>query len=234
MKIYDIIADNYDQIFPLGEDRLDFVKSLLKPKDKLLDIGCGTGALCIEMAKAGYRSSGIDLNSKMIEIARQEQTQNADFQIMDMSEIEKHFAKTDFSLISSFGNTLPHLDSLEKMADFFRQVHSCLTPDGHFVFQILNYDKILRQGKCDFPEIKTRNFIFTRKYEFLEGKIGFTIELAMGGKKMSDTTLLFPLKKEAALSLLNKAGFREIHSYKNYQLNPADGGEFATLYAARK
>ncbi|MBN2396077.1 MAG: class I SAM-dependent methyltransferase [Candidatus Atribacteria bacterium] len=234
MEMYNIIADNYSSIFPLGEERISFVKSCLNPGDSFLDIGCSTGDLCIELAKAGYKAVGIDLNSRMIEIAGKKAVENTDFRVMNMLDIDKQFENISFPLITCFSNTLPHLDSLSEIKYFFKQVYSRLTSTGCFVFQILDYDKILMKRKCDFPEIKNPDFVFNRKYEFVGDKIRFTIEMERGDKIMSDSTLLYPLIKDQAISALQEAGFNEIHCYSDYSLKPSNGKESAALYVAQK
>lgn len=234
MEMYDIIADNYSRIFPLGAERISFVKSILKQGDSFLDIGCSTGDLCIEIAKAGYRAYGIDLNARMIEIAQKRKQENTEFSVLNMLDIEQQFRKKKFSLITCFGNTLPHLTSLAKITDFIKQVYSVLTSNGTFVFQILNYDKILKEQKCDFPQIKNTDFVFTRGYEFQDELIRFTIGMKMGEKIMSDSTLLFPLTKEPAISIQKDAGFKQINCYSDYLLKPSNGKEFAAIYAAQK
>lgn len=37
----------------------------------ILDIGCGTGALCSELRERGFRVTGVDSSSKMLEVARE-------------------------------------------------------------------------------------------------------------------------------------------------------------------
>ncbi len=39
-------------------------------KNKILDLGCGTGARSIKLAKIGYKVSGIDVSNKAIKLAR--------------------------------------------------------------------------------------------------------------------------------------------------------------------
>ncbi len=52
---------------------VDFLLSLypLKPGASILDIGCGTGRHSIELAKRGYKMTGLDLSEKMLEVARE-------------------------------------------------------------------------------------------------------------------------------------------------------------------
>ena len=51
---------------------VEFLLSLypLKPGASILDIGCGTGRHCIELAKRGYQMTGLDLSEKMLEVAK--------------------------------------------------------------------------------------------------------------------------------------------------------------------
>src|SRR5688572_6754251 len=54
--------------------RLDFTLQALFPfnNKKILDVGCGSGRYCIEMAKAGAKEVvGVDISPKMLEIAKQ-------------------------------------------------------------------------------------------------------------------------------------------------------------------
>lgn len=48
----------------------DRLTSRIKEADKVLDIGCGTGALSLRAAQNGARVKGIDINSRMLEIAQ--------------------------------------------------------------------------------------------------------------------------------------------------------------------
>ena len=49
-----------------------FLLPYLHPGMELLDVGCGSGRYCIEMAKAGAKEVvGVDISPKMLEIAKQ-------------------------------------------------------------------------------------------------------------------------------------------------------------------
>ncbi|GAB6101840.1 hypothetical protein JCM16138_10630 [Thermococcus atlanticus] len=74
MRILESSPDRYDRgigILTLG--RLDGVyerlTSCIKPGQRVLDIGCGTGALTIRAAMRGARVKAIDINPRMLEIA---------------------------------------------------------------------------------------------------------------------------------------------------------------------
>lgn len=47
------------------------VAERVAPGDRVLDIGCGTGALAIRLARLGAKVTGIDISSYMLAVARQ-------------------------------------------------------------------------------------------------------------------------------------------------------------------
>jgi ubiquinone/menaquinone biosynthesis C-methylase UbiE len=74
MKILESAPDRYDagiRILTLGSvDRTyDRLLSHVKRKQRVLDIGCGTGALTLRAAQKGAEVKGIDINSQLLEIA---------------------------------------------------------------------------------------------------------------------------------------------------------------------
>ena len=53
---------------PHGE--ADFVDSLLGGAGRVLDAGCGTGRVAVELARRGYDVAGVDIDTEMISGAR--------------------------------------------------------------------------------------------------------------------------------------------------------------------
>jgi demethylmenaquinone methyltransferase / 2-methoxy-6-polyprenyl-1,4-benzoquinol methylase len=75
--MFDTIAPRYDlvnRIMTFGLDvrwRQATVRSLgLPPGSRVLDVACGTGDLCRELAESRYRPVGVDLSAGMLEQAR--------------------------------------------------------------------------------------------------------------------------------------------------------------------
>jgi len=76
-NMFDAIAPRYDllnRVLTFGMDvgwRRRTVKSLqLSPGAKVLDLACGTGDLCRELAKRGYRPVGVDRSAGMLAAQR--------------------------------------------------------------------------------------------------------------------------------------------------------------------
>lgn len=75
MKILESAPSRYDRgihILTLGRlyRAYDCMTSRIKRGQKVLDIGCGTGALTIRAALKGAKVKGIDINPQMLEIAQ--------------------------------------------------------------------------------------------------------------------------------------------------------------------
>ena len=76
MKVLESAPSRYDRgirLLTLGSvDRAyDRLAALVKARERVLDIGCGTGALTLRAAQRGAQVKGIDVNTRMLEIAQQ-------------------------------------------------------------------------------------------------------------------------------------------------------------------
>lgn len=104
-------------------------KLRLAPDQRLLDIGCGWGALVMRAATHfGARCVGVTLSQNQFELAR-ERVREAGLQdrieirLQDYREVSGPFDR-----ITSVG-MFEHV-GLKHLPDYFRRVHDLLTPDG--------------------------------------------------------------------------------------------------------
>jgi demethylmenaquinone methyltransferase/2-methoxy-6-polyprenyl-1,4-benzoquinol methylase len=70
----------------------DRLTSHIKKGQRVLDVGCGTGALALRAAKKGAKVKGIDINSRMLEIAERKAkelnlNENTEFIEMGVAEL---------------------------------------------------------------------------------------------------------------------------------------------------
>lgn len=146
---YDRFAYHYDRLmeempYPAW---LDFLKQcwvkMGQPRS-IVDLGCGTGALSIPLAKQGYEVYGIDLSEDMLAVAQQKMQEGERAQLFpaggsiawlhqDMREWELH---RPVDAVISMCDCINYLLEEEEVAQTFVQVFEGLNPGGTFVFDV--------------------------------------------------------------------------------------------------
>ena len=144
--IYDLIAPIYDRVN--GDidysDWAGFIEKIIEKEYKIgkpelvLDLGCGTGRMTLELAKRGYDMTGVDYSVEMLDIAR-ENAELAGFSdkilwlCQDITEFEL-YGTVDVAV--SCLDTLNHVTEPSELSKCFSLVHNYLIPDGLFIFDI--------------------------------------------------------------------------------------------------
>jgi SAM-dependent methyltransferase len=121
----------------------------------LLDLGCGTGEFCLEMAGRGYDPIGIDSSAAMLDRARSKDPDgNCLFIQQDISRFEL-FGTVDLAVCLL--DTINHLIQPAKVASLFRLCANYLNPGCLFIFDLASYRYFARTfgQQCyfqDFPD----------------------------------------------------------------------------------
>lgn len=102
----------------------------LEPNARLLDVPCGNGRHSIELAKRGYRMTGIDLSEEFIAEARGATT-GVEWILGDMRE--RDFGER-FDGVFCFGNSFGYLDG-EEARRFLAAIARGLKPGGGFALE---------------------------------------------------------------------------------------------------
>lgn len=180
---YDMLVNYYDELFPLNQAMVRFVEQQFDNQVsglKMVDAGCGTGSLAIALARHGAGVKAFDLNANMIAKAEEKRPPalNLSFRVGSLTNIEQLYDGQLFDAILCMGNTLVHLPYKDTVERFFDQVANLLNKGGKFIFQIVNYDNIMKKKPASLPMIDTDKVHFERLYEYPEkGVVRFVTRL---------------------------------------------------------
>lgn len=229
MRFYESISHLYDLIFPYSPAQKDLVVTSLEDPEaaSILEIGCATGSLTLELARTCSEVTGIDIDASMIARAQEKAGMigsGSRILQMDMLTIEDKFSPGSFDAVCCFGNTLVHLGERAQMLQLFRSVRTLLKEGAPFHLQIINYDRILDEGITYLPEIENESIWFKRDYQYLEAehRIEFSTTLTekASGASSSQKLLLYPLRRAELQEMLDQAGFTEYSWYGGFDGSP--------------
>lgn len=241
MAFYNRIVEAYDQLFPFNPQQRDFVEKGLGvdwSHKRLLDIGCGTGSLAINLARRSANVEAFDFDPMMIAKAEEKRPQalNLRFRQGDMMQLESMYQKASFDGILCFGNTLVHLADRKQIEHVLRSISDGLKENGCFFMQIVNYDRILNDQVDQLPTIDTVDYSFRRNYiHRKDGLIDFSTRLRYkrDEEELRNSIPLLPLRKSELLTLMNGL-FAEVRCFGGFDRSEWTGQSFHLVIEAVK
>lgn len=156
---YEITAEFYDSINAHVDHGAwaDFLEEAFRRYCKsrpmlVLDLGCGTGVLTLELARRGYDMTGADSSPEMLAKARENAEEagigNVLWLCQDMSDFELY--GTVDAVISTC-DSINYLTGTDELRRCLALIHNYLVPDGVFVFDIASRGKYRHiYGERDF------------------------------------------------------------------------------------
>jgi cyclopropane-fatty-acyl-phospholipid synthase len=126
-------------------DKLEMIcrKLRLKPGERLLDIGCGWGALIMHAAERyGVEAVGVTLSEEQARLARERIAARGLSDRVRVELLDYRKAEGPFDKIASIG-MFEHV-GIRNHQDYFRSVHRLLKPRGVYL-----HHAITRRGKTD-------------------------------------------------------------------------------------
>lgn len=248
--IYDLLAPIYDKVnaeisYP---DWADFIEMIIERDYKrgypelILDLGCGTGKMTIELAKRGYDMTGIDYAPEMLNIARRAAEDeglgdNILWLCQDMREFEL-YGTVDVAV--SCLDSINHLTGRRDLAKCLELVHNYLIPDGLFIFDINGRYKFENiYGTSTYAIEEGENMcIWQNYYNEKNGICDFYITLfAADGrgryKRFDDTQRERMYTIRSIRASLAAAGFDFLGAYSDYGFTPATDKDERIYIVAR-
>lgn len=134
-RFYDLLTDNVEY-----KKRADYFCRLLSmcgvKEGILLDLGCGTGSMSVEMAERGFDVIGVDSSTGMLNVAQQKMFESGKHILLlnqNMQEIDL-YGTVDCAICVLDG--INHLDSAENVKKTFDKVSLFMNTGGAFAFDV--------------------------------------------------------------------------------------------------
>lgn len=134
-RFWDDLAETYAakpvENLEAFDRKTEVTRALVEPGHTVLDVGCGTGSLCLRLAPTGAQVHGLDLSGEMIRIARSktEGAENVQFHVGPFDSSFDAFGPA--SLDGLFAYSLLHL--VVDRTGALRRAFDLLRPGGYFV-----------------------------------------------------------------------------------------------------
>ncbi len=244
MKLYEVLATEYKEIFPSSQEKVDFVEKYLEEghSHQILDIGCASGEFAHQLSSASREIIGIDLDPLMIEEARTLYLSATDstihFEQADMLQFLSDSDPDKYDLISCLGNTVVYLDGEPELINFLRSARKALKVHGTIVLQILNYSNPKIVPGFIFPSAETAKIKFQRQYVSLEDslKFGFktTIKDKSTGETDTDLHRHHPFFSNRIVEIAREVGFKDSNIYGGYDGKDSEASDFFHLIELKK
>lgn len=186
----------------------------------ILDLGAGTGTIAVGLAAEGYDAIGVDFSSDMLKKARQKARLHKTGARFFYGNIIYVDLEMSFDMVLCLGNTLPLIQNIADSRRLFKNCHRHLKPGGWLIFQILNYDRILKFRPATFATDVLDDLIRIKQYRYEKDTIDFVVSLIETAKippKISFSRR--KIKPWIAKNLkfeLRRAGFKKISAFGDY------------------
>jgi SAM-dependent methyltransferase len=214
---------------------------LVKPGDKVLDLGCGPGLYASRLAARGVKVTGVDISERSLNYAIAQARKNC----LDIEYRHLNFLDLDYNVefdagIQVYGEVGTFSD--EKRSILLNKVRRALKPGGLFIFDVTTPSLKIAPGQQN-------NWYFSRRGFWRPGP-HLTMELRFDYPEADVFVNQFVVMDEANLTVyriwnhnytpetirppLEKAGFRIEHTLNGLDGTPYKaGGEWLAI-AARK
>lgn len=201
----------------------------------ILDLYCGYGRHAIELAKRGYKVTGIDATQAFLDIAynkAEEEGVDVIFRLCDMREMT--YAGEFDAIINMFAAFGYFTD--EENARVIQRISEALKPGGLFLIDLLNREWMVRNNLNRYWRHPSGEYVLSYKVELNQGIAKMKRELLnqVTGAKTKYEFVLRAYSLPEMKELLTHAGLEVIQIHGAFDLRPYDSESPRMIILARK
>lgn len=193
----------------------------LRP-ESVLDVCCGTGAMCRMLAKDGIRMAGVDLSAPMIREAVRRANQEGiavSYTVADAAEMD---LGEKFDAAYSFFDSLNYITDPNRLAQAFERIAAHLHAGGAFLFD-LNTAYAFEMGMFDQKDLRRSapvRYVWKSEWNPRSRLCTVRMEFEANGERFREVHVQRAHSEEEIQAYLLAAGFRQVRIFDAYTLNP--------------
>jgi SAM-dependent methyltransferase len=243
VAFYADLSEVYDDLFPVSVAQRELFDGIRGTGEirRVADAGCGSGAQLLHFASAGVSCVGFDPDPALVALAREKLAPfpGARVEVGGFADTTRLVSPVA-DLLLCLGNSLVHV-TREEAARFVADAASVLSPDGWILLQILNYERLFREGITELPLMRAGegSIEFRRRYVW-EGQreVRFLTSLRLAGgdgpRILRNEIPLYPIYPEELWEMLSGARFAPIRYYGDFARSDFTPDSEALVCLARK
>lgn len=129
---------------------------------RIINFGCGTGRHDIEFVKRGYKCTGIDISSLMIEIARENAKRENIVMDFSVADIRTYEPREKYDAVISLFHVMSYQNKNADVLETFQTARKALDRGGVFIFDAWYGPGVL----TDMPQVRVKE-IEDDKYKLI-------------------------------------------------------------------
>lgn len=228
-EMFDFVGEEYFSV--LNREKLRKAKKevatirtalALQPGQEILDLCCGVGRHTLLLARVGYKVTGLDASTRLLEIAdRKAKDEGLEVEFLpgDMRAIP---FKDKFDIVLNLWNSFGYLENDKEHLRVLKAIAGALKPGGRFLLDILNRDWVVRNFQAGEEHREIGGIVEINRYQF---------DSAAGRDVIATTYIVDGVEREFTHScriytlqeikmLLDMAGLKLCQAYGGYDLRP--------------
>lgn len=218
-------------------DDVDFLERELglEPGASILDAPCGHGRHAIELARRGYRPTGVDLAEGMIEAAKVAATERGvevEWRHSDMRDLPRDGS---FDAAFCFGNSFGYLGPAGNR-QYLEAVSASLRPGGRFAIHTGMVAESVLPGleERSWSPIGDLLFLEENRYDAAESCLETTYTFVRDGEVTTRTARHWIYTLRELRELLDAAGLPTVSLYASTDGDPFELGSQQLLLVAER
>lgn len=118
-----------------GREDVDYyVDCATSAEGPVLELGCGTGRIYLELLEAGIDADGIDLSADSLAVLRDTAEQRGLEPSVRRADMTEFSVDKEYALVTCPFNAIQEVTSVDRQRALFESVYDALAPGGAFVF----------------------------------------------------------------------------------------------------